>query len=301
MLAAAALVGGCAAAPPQPAAPAPESGRCGEARPFAEGAERATLWLRGSSEYRASAEGIYRAATVALSRALADTGWSAEPKQTEGFESLPPAVVMDIDETVLDNSAAQARMILQGTCPAEFAPAWDAWVAERTAPAIPGAAEFIRAARAATDARGRGVRVFLITNRDCSPRAGNDDPCPQQADTLDNLRALGLGAPTLADDLMVRGERPEWVSEKEARRLAVAKDYRILLNVGDDLADFLAGVRRATPAERERARCAHAAWWGERWFLIPNPMYGSWQQVLGPDLDAALAAEPVVRRDCGAR
>src|SRR6202008_660089 len=107
-----------------------------------------------------------------------------------------------------------------------------------------------------------------------------------------------LDTPTLADDLMVKGEQPDWGAEKEPRRLAVAKDYRILLNIGDDLADFLPGVRRAQPSERERARCAYRDWWGERWFLVPNPMYGSWQQAIGADLEAALAAARDVRQEC---
>jgi acid phosphatase len=59
------------------------------------------------------------------------------------------------------------------------------------------------------------------------------------------------------------------------RRQAVAGGYRIVLNVGDDLADFLPDVRHATVAGRDAARCAREDWWGRRWFLLPNPMYGS--------------------------
>ena len=205
--AAAIAIGGCAAQPPQPQAAAAAS-RCAPARPFAEGGERATLWVRNSAEFRAASEIIYRGARDALARGLADPSWSAEPAQIGDLSALPPAVVMDIDDTVLDNSEPQARMILKETCPAEFAAVWDAWLAERAAPAVPGAAEFIRAARAMKDPQGRPVRVFFITNRECSRRAGNDSACPQQDDTLANLRALGLDAPTLADDLMLKGENP---------------------------------------------------------------------------------------------
>ena len=212
---------------------------CGPDRPFAEGGERATLWIRTSAEFRSSAEGTYRSALLGLQQGLADTGWSAEPTQTGDFSRLPPAVVMDIDDTVLDNSAAQARMLLATACPGDFDVSWDAWVAERAAPAVPGAAAFIRAAREMKDPQGQPVRVFLITNRDCGARPGVASACPQQDDTLANLRALGLDTSTLDDDLMLKGERPEWVSEKLARRQLVARDYRIVLNVGDDLADFI--------------------------------------------------------------
>lgn len=290
----ASAMSGCAAQPLETAA---SSSRCSPARPFAAGGERATLWVRQSAEFRAASEIIYRAAAVALAENLADRALSAEPAQQSGHEGLPPAVVMDIDDTVLDNSAPQARMILEVTCPPEFEAVWDAWVAERAAPAVPGAVEFIRAAREMKDALGRPVRVVFITNRECSKRAGDAAACPQKEDTLANLRALGLDAPTLAEDLMLKGEQREWVSEKEPRRLTVARGYRIVLNVGDDFGDFLPGVRRQSPAERERARCAHRDWWGTRWFMIPNPMYGSWQVVLGPDLEAALALPPAAE-DC---
>ena len=287
---AAAAAAGCASQPRE-VAPA-SAGRCAPARAFAEGGERATLWVRQSVEFRAASEIIYRAAQGALAANLGDPAVSAETTQTAGHEDLPPAVVMDIDDTVLDNSAPQARMILEVTCPPEFDAQWDAWVAERAAPAVPGAAAFIRAARAMKDAKGRPVRVFLITNRACAPRAGSDDPCPQQADTLANLRELGLDAPTLDEDLMLKGERADWPSEKESRRREVARGHRIVLNVGDDFGDFLPGVRRQSAVERARTSCAYHDWWGTRWFQIPNPMYGSWQGVLGPDLEQALALPP---------
>jgi acid phosphatase len=293
----AAALAGCASQPAQTGSTT-AAGRCAPARPFAEGGERATLWVRHAAEFRAASETIYRGAQAALARGLADAAWSAEPAQSGDLSALPPAVVMDIDDTVLDNAAPQARMILADTCPGEFPALWDAWLAERAAPAVPGAAGFIRAARAMTDAEGRPVRVFFITNRECRPRAGSDADCPQHEDTLANLRALGLDAPTLADDLMLKGEQPDWPSEKLSRRLAVAAGHRIVLNVGDDFGDFLPDVRRQDVAARERARCAHHGFWGERWFVVPNPMYGSWQAALGPNLEAALAASPEVIEDC---
>ena len=96
---------------------------------------------------------------------------------------------------------------------------------------------------------------------------------------------------------MLKGERPEWVSEKLPRRLAIATTHRIVLNVGDDFGDFLPDVRRQKVPEREQARCAHRDRWGRQWFMIPNPMYGSWLVALGPDLEAALAAAPAGDRE----
>jgi len=298
-LALAACAAGCATPGPQTGPDA--RGRCDGAPVFAAGGERATLWVRNSSEFRAASEIIYRAARDALETGLADPAWTAEPTQAGDLSALPPAVVMDIDETVLDNSEPQALMMLKGTCFDEFPATWDAWIAKRSAPAVPGAAEFIHAALSMKDPSGRPVRVFYITNRECARRAGIESACPQQDDTAANLAALGLGSPTLADDLLLKGERPQWESEKLTRREAVATGHRIVLNVGDDLADFLPDVRRATVAGRDAARCAREDWWGRRWFLLPNPMYGSWLVALGQDLDAALAAEPAVHGDCPGR
>jgi 5'-nucleotidase (lipoprotein e(P4) family) len=274
------------------------AGRCGGEPIFAAGGDRAILWVRNSSEFRAASETIYRAAEAALAAGLADPAWTAEPSQTGNLAALPPAVVMDVDETLLDNSEPQAGMLLAGTCFDDFPQAWDSWVAKRRAPAVPGAAEFVRAARAMRDPAGRAVHVFFVTNRECARREGGASECPQQDDTLGNLETLGLGSPTLADDLMLKGEQPDWESEKLSRRRAVALGHRIVLNVGDDLADFLPGVRRAGVAERDAARCSRAEYWGRRWFLVPNPMYGSWLVALGDDLDAALAARPAVLGDC---
>jgi acid phosphatase len=291
------LVAACAAPAPRMGAGS-TSDHCGGEPLFAAGADRATLWTRHSSEYRAASETVYRAAEAALATRLADPAWTAEPAQGGDFSALPPAVVMDIDETVLDNAEAQAAMLRERVCFDEYPAAWDAWIAKRRAPAVPGAAEFIRAARAMTDPSGRPVRIVFISNRECVRRPGADAACPQKDDTIGNLEALRLWEPTRAEDLMLKGERPEWDGEKLSRRQEVARRYRIVLNVGDDLADFLPGVRRATVAERDRVRCARDSYWGRAWFVLPNPMYGSWLVALGDSADAALAAEPQVMHDC---
>ena len=293
----AALAAACAATPKHPAAETTAT-PCPSGPAFASGADRATLWMRNSSEYRAASEAIYRAALESLKKGLADPSWTAEPTQEGKVATLPPAVVMDIDETVLDNSESQVRLLLEGTCFEAFPASWDAWVAERKAPAVPGAVEFIRTARTLKDPAGRAVRVFFVTNRECDMRPSSGAACPQEEDTAANLRSLGLGTDALADELLVRGERPDWDGEKLSRREELARAYRIVLNIGDDLADFLPAVRRQTVAERDLARCAQDAFWGRRWFMLPNPIYGSWLVATGPDLAKSLSAEPDVQQTC---
>ena len=96
---------------------------------------------------------------------------------------------------------------------------------------------------------------------------------------------------------MLKGERPEWESEKLSRRREVARDYRIVLNIGDDLADFLPEVRRATLLEREQARCAADSRWGLNGFCCRTRCTapGSWRS---GRTSIRTRAEPQVKQDC---
>ena len=119
----------------------------------------AILWMQTAEEYRAVALSVYRGAEARLADALADTAWSADPEQLRrrGYGRLPTAVVLDVDETVLDNSAYAARGIVDGTA---YAPAtWGAWVREGRETAIAGALAYTQAAAA------HGIRVVYLTNR----------------------------------------------------------------------------------------------------------------------------------------
>lgn len=227
-----------------------------------------TLWVQTSAEYRAVAVQTYRTAGQTLDAALADPGWTAALEQREGYADLPPAVVLDVDETVLDNSPFQGQIVLDR---AGFDPLrWNAWVAMAAAEAVPGALDFVRAANS------RGIRVFYITNRSCS-----SDSCPQEAHTIRNLETLGFPSVS-GEQMLLRDERGTWGSEKTSRRRAVAKTHRILMLVGDDLGDFIPGVKRGITAGKRRDLAdTYRDRWGRQWFILPNPMYGSWDQVLG--------------------
>lgn len=227
-----------------------------------------TLWVQTALEWRGLCLQAYRLATQQLRVALKDKSWTAAVEQSGKFKKLRPAVVLDIDETVLDNSAGQARQVLGNT---GFVPAdWNQWVSEQKAPAIPGAVEFCRYAES------RRVRVFYVTNRDAA----------QEDATIANLTRLGF--PATKETVLCRGERPEWASEKTSRRQLVAATHRILLLIGDDLGDFLPGVR-TTIEKRVELTKPYEGNWGTKWFLLPNPGYGSWEDaVLAPDPPADL-------------
>lgn len=214
------------------------------------------LWMQSSAEYHASARQAFALASLRLEQALGDTRWSAALEQSEGFERLPPAVVVDVDETVLDNAPFQALMVERAqSFDREL---WREWVQTERSRAVPGAADFVRLARE------RGVRVFYVTNR------------VQEAPTLENLRRE-LDPAVTTEELMVRRERPEWGSDKASRRAEVARSHRILLLVGDDYNDF-ASLGGDSPDQRVARAGEHRARWGVQWIVLPNPLYGSFER-----------------------
>ena len=230
----------------------------------------ATLWAQHSAEYRASTEQAFRTATRMLDEAIADPAWTALPEQGDPY-GLPPAVILDVDETVLDNSPFQARLIAEGR---EFnAQMWNAWVEEAAAPPIPGAIAFTHFAAEL------GVAVFYVSNREAA----------QEDATVRNLVRAGFPLQGGPDAVLLEGERDGWSSDKASRRAYVAESYRVLLLAGDDLNDFVS-VARVTTEERDRLEAAYSAYWGVRWIMLPNPAYGSWERALY-DFDSSLSAE----------
>jgi acid phosphatase len=229
----------------------------------------ATLWMQASPEYRAITEQVYR---LAAEKIAAPSPGSAAVEQStltpEALAKLPTAVVLDIDETVLDNSVYQARLIRNR---GEYNTAtWGEWVRAGEAELVPGARDFISAARKL------GHTVFYISNRDCTtPAATPADKCPAKTATLRNLVALGVESSPDPDRLLLRAERPEWVSGKTTRRAFIGANYRIVALVGDDLGDFI--DPRVFAGDRERLEPR----FGETWFLLPNPIYGSWTSPYG--------------------
>ncbi|WP_425481472.1 5'-nucleotidase, lipoprotein e(P4) family [Luteimonas suaedae] len=246
----------------------------------------AVLWMQASAEYHAAALSLYRAAGDRLDEALADPDWDAlvaEERAAAGSAAgRPPAVIVDIDETVLDNSPYQARLVRGG---AEYDEAtWAAWVDERQAGPIPGALAFARLADA------RGVTLVYLSNR---TQASADA-------TVANLRAVGF---PVADDSVFLGLGTEVEgcqsrgSEKDCRRVLAGRRYRVLMQFGDQLGDFVR-VERNTPQARAQLLATHGEWFGERWWMLPNPSYGGWEAAaFGNARDLPREARRQAKRD----
>ena len=182
----------------------------------------ATLWTQRSVEYKGNALTVFALAKIRLDQALADKSWTAAPGEQKGdFQNLPPAVVLDVDETVLDNSLYQVWMLKNNQT--FSTKTWNEFCADQVVAApFPGAVEFTKYADS------KGVKVFYISNRDAST----------EKDTRENMEKLGFPMGGNVDTFLMQNEKKEWGSAKSTRRAVVTKDYRVLLNIGDNFGDF---------------------------------------------------------------
>lgn len=233
-----------------------------------------TLWIQNAAEYDALTTMIYQSAAANLALATEDTFWDAIAERGDStYRKLPPAIIVDVDETVLDNSAFQARMIQQNR---DFdIEQWNEWVMEAQADAVPGALEFLNGASQ------RGITVFYVTNREAVVEDG----------TRKNLQDLGFPLDEDRDMILSSNERDNWTSDKTERRAFIAENYRVLMIFGDDLNDFVS-AKNISQQERSELVNEHTRKWGRKWYVLPNPVYGSWESALY-GFDESLTTEEI--------
>ena len=221
----------------------------------------AVLFKRTSAEYKANTFQAYASAQRNIDKALADKSWTALLNQKNGYQSLPPAVILDIDETVLDNSEHQVRSIKNGT---NYPVGWKEWVSEESAGALPGVKEYL------SYADSKGIKIFYVTNRTHD----------LEEYTRNNIKALGLPLDNDRDVLLMKNEKG-WASDKTSRRDLIKKDFRVIQIFGDQLDDFIPMEETATTVNNRKALIdKYASMWGEKWYMLINPMYGEWEEAL---------------------
>lgn len=212
----------------------------------------AVLYMQTAAEYRAL---CYQAFNWAR-RTLEDDARTMK-KLPKAERRKPRAVVVDIDETMLDNSPAQAFGIRNNQ--PFSSKGWTEWVEMRKAKAIPGAVEF------ADYARSAGVRVIYVSNRDEIHKPA----------TIDNLKTAGF--PDVTDDVVLLRQKE---STKEPRRRAIAERYRIVILMGDNLNDHADFFERKSVADRFAETDRVRDLWGNRFIVLPNAMYGDWENAV---------------------
>lgn len=231
----------------------------------------AVLYQQHAAEYRALA---FQAFNLAKLRLDEDFDKKNLKKLSKDERKKPRAVVVDIDETVLDNSPSQAYQI-KNRLPFNMDD-WKDWGEKRSAKAIPGAVEFLKYANQ------KGVRVFYISNRADS----------QKQATTDNLKAVGF--PDVSDETMLLQTAE---SNKEARRKIVLEKHRIVLLVGDNLNDFAESFEKKSVADRFAETDKDKNLFGSRYIVLPNAMYGAWESSIYDNKRLTEAEKTQKRKD----
>lgn len=232
----------------------------------------ANLWMQTSAEYRACCYQAYNVARRRLIEKLRDAppgGWAK-----------PPAVVLDLDETVLDNSAFMTRLARNGLTFDEKT--WDDFEKNsfNEVRLIPGAKAFF------DEAKRLGVKIVYISNRSQKQELRDG--------TLNALELLGIEV--AGRDLLCAEE----TSDKTARRADAENRYTVLLWLGDNLRDFHDGEFRSTIDNTRSGKGSNDIYalrsvvdrralavdrcsdlFGREWIIFPNPSYGEWMKVAG--------------------
>jgi 5'-nucleotidase (lipoprotein e(P4) family) len=233
-------------------------------KPFKHPALGANLWVQNSGEYTALCLQAFNQAARSVTEQMRQSPPSDDDRQ--------PAVVLDLDETVINNEKYQGYLLLSGT---EYESAsWAHWIVEGfdQASLIPGAKAFIEHAQALD------VAVVFISNRPDAPKV--------RRSTVATLKRLGIDVTDFIaeeDRLLLKAD--DETASKKSRRKAIEKEYRTLVLIGDALGDFSADFDMQVPSgskELRRRVLQHRDRWGRDWFVLPNPVYGSWRDLIEP-------------------
>jgi 5'-nucleotidase (lipoprotein e(P4) family) len=203
------------------------------------------LWHQHAAEYRALCYQAFNIATLRLEAAF------------KIKSSKKRAIITDLDETILDNSYSEAKLIKEGK---SYTPAsWKDWTNSSAATAVPGSVAFLQLAKQ------KGVTVFYISNRDTSDIQS----------TLLNLQRLQLPDAD-PSHMMFRTN----TSSKEIRRQNVMAQYNVIMLLGDNLGDFTAIFDGKSTAERKTETDNAQKEWGKKFIVLPNSIYGEWENAL---------------------
>ena len=203
------------------------------------------LWMRTSAEYRALAYQGYNVAMNAVKMAVTDPS----------HQRKPLAIVLDADETVVDNTKLMGESIVNGNGRFD-APWWRQAVHQGKSQAMPGAVEFLN------EVHKQGVEIFYVSNR----------YAPVNLDvTIQNFKELGF--PSVDKDHVLLFEKD---SDKQPRFDMIAKKYYVVVYMGDNAGDFPIGTKGKTLAERNAIIDNHKEDFGTTFVVFPNPAYGSW-------------------------
>ena len=205
---------------------------------------QAQVWTQNSAEYRALCYQAFNAAKMNL-----DALFFFEKEYDK-----PLAIIADVDETVLDNSPYDGKLILNNT--AYNRESWVEWGNLEIANAIPGSLEFL------IYASEKNVEIFYISNRYSE----------QLESTVNNLKKLGF-PDAKESNVLLRGD----TRSKSERRKSVSDNYEIIMLIGDNLSDFNDEFEIKLYNERSDQTDKLKNEFGTKLIVLPNPNYGDWE------------------------
>lgn len=212
--------------------------------PSREYSIQSVMWQQNAAEYRALCYQAFNIAQLRLDQFL----------QNENLKGKKLAIITDIDETVMDNSPYNASLILENR---EYKPeTWTEWVNKATALPVPGATQFLNYAKS------RGVEVFYVSNR----------MTHEVEATIKNMKLINFPYADKEHTIFKNN-----ASEKETRFNQVRETHEVLLYMGDNLSDFSNGFMATSTADRNQLADQLQSEFGNRFIVLPNPMYGDWE------------------------
>mgnify|MGYP001157379743 FL=1 len=204
--------------------------------------EHSIYWQKYSAEY------------VALSHQAFNIAKDKLDKNLEKNYSKKPAIIIDIDETILNNLPYN-EMLIDSSKNFDH-DSWSKWVNKKIATAIPGSLDFLNYANS------RNIELIYLSNR----KVENYNP------TKENL--ISLGFPFNNGTLMLLMDE---TTDKTKRRNSLS-EYEIIMLLGDNLSDFNSVFHKKTNKERIKNVDSLSHLFGEKFIVLPNLIYGAWEQ-----------------------
>ena len=205
---------------------------------------QAQVWTQNSAEYRALCFQAFNTAKIYI-----DSFLSSEKKYDR-----PLAIITDVDETVLDNSPYDGKLILEDV--SYDRESWVEWGNLEIAEAIPGSLEFL------TYAYEKGIKVFYVSNRYSE----------QLESTVNNLKKLGF--PNVSEStVLLRSDS----RSKSERRNSISSRHEVIMLIGDNLSDFNDEFEVKISEERINYTNQMRDNFGTKLIVLPNPNYGDWE------------------------
>lgn len=206
----------------------------------------ALLWMQRSAEFQACSYQAYNALRNTIE------------VEKDSYSAKPKAIILDIDETILDNTPFKARTV--GTEIGKARGAFSKWVAKEKAEVLPGAAKALQLAKK------NGISLFYVSDRSAKSDL--------QA-TINNLCKHNIPDADEKHLLLFKGD-----SNKQVRFEEVEKGYKVIAYVGDNLLDFPLFANKANETERAIIVAKNSKKFGSKFIMLPNPDYGSWEYAL---------------------